>query len=106
MRGIESLRRAVEAWRSAHGGRRGALPLELRREVGLLAAEFGDKRGGRYARLEESADWGVAGQVPRLWPRCGKHTVRRAVVERWSQPARHGRRCKPRRTRGDDPRIA
>lgn len=43
MRGIDSLRRAVEAWRSAHGGRRGPLPLELRRQAGLLAGELGDE---------------------------------------------------------------
>lgn len=43
MRGIESLRQAVEAWRSAHGGRRGPLPLALRRQAGLLAGEFGDE---------------------------------------------------------------
>lgn len=30
MGGIESLRRAVEAWRSAHGGRRRPLPLRRR----------------------------------------------------------------------------
>lgn len=43
MRAMGSLKRAVVAWREQHGGRRGPLPVELRREAGLLAGELGDE---------------------------------------------------------------
>lgn len=43
METIDSVGRAVAAWRSDHRGRRGPLPLELRREVGVLAGELGEE---------------------------------------------------------------
>lgn len=42
METIDSVGKAVAAWRREHRGRRGPLPLELRREVGVLAAKLGE----------------------------------------------------------------
>ena len=39
---IEAVRKDVMAWRRAHGGRRGPLPIALRRRAGELAGQHGE----------------------------------------------------------------